>query len=251
MMHDAPKPTELYLDLMEKCLTGLIHEDPNQSPWMSREFNLAARELGRDWPIIAHSMIGRTRMSHLRRSAEFVLQNGIPGDFVETGVWRGGACIMMRAVLKAYGATDRRVWAADSFCGLPLPDTQKYPQDTNDQHYKFPELSVPLEEVQSNFAKYDLLDDRVQFLKGWFKDTLPTAPIEQLAILRLDGDMYGSTMEALLALFDKVSPGGFVIVDDFGNVPGCRQATLEFRTSRAIRDPIYNIDGFGVFWRKS
>jgi len=96
-----------------------------------------------------------------------------------------------------------------------------------------------------------LLDGQVRFLQGWFSETLPHAPIEKLAVLRLDGDMYESTMDVLRNLYDKVSEGGFIIVDDFGAVQGCQTAILEFRANRKITDPIHPIDGYGVFWRKS
>lgn len=239
----------LYLDMVQKCLINVIYEDPNQSQWAPAQYDRQLREYGRDWPLLAHSMIGNARMSQLRQAVEAVLQQGVPGDLIETGVWRGGACILMRAVLKAYGVTDRRVWVADSFCGLPQP-APGVEADAGDMHHTFKELAVPLEQVKANFAKYGLLDDQVCFLKGWFSETLPTAPIERLAILRLDGDMYGSTMDALTSLYDKVSEGGFVIVDDFGAVRGCQQAVMEFRSARGITDPILNIDGYGVFWRK-
>jgi len=241
---------KLYLDMVQRCIINTIYEDPNQSYWSPKVFDGNLRELGRDWPSKAHSMIGSRRMSNLRQITEFVVANNIPGDFVETGVWRGGACIMARAIFKAYGVTDRRVWVADSFCGLPAPNP-KYVADANDQHHSYPELAISLDEVKSNFAKYGLLDDQVVFLKGWFSETLPQAPIRQLAVLRLDGDMYESTMDGLLNLYDKVSPGGFVIVDDFGAVRACQQAVLEFRGKRLIEDPVQNIDGIGVFWQKS
>jgi len=141
------------------------------------------------------------------------------------------------------------VWVADSFCGLPTPNP-KYAADVNDQHHAYPELAISLEEVQANFAKYDLLDNQVVFLKGWFSETLPKAPIEQLAVLRLDGDMYESTIDGLIHLYDKVSAGGFIIVDDFGAVQGCQQAILDFRTARHIDDPMRNIDNVGIFWQK-
>ncbi|RPH80243.1 MAG: hypothetical protein EHM80_05790, partial [Nitrospiraceae bacterium] len=85
---------------------------------------------------------------------------------------------------------------------------------------------------------------------GWFRDTLPTAPISQLAVLRLDGDLYESTMDALNALYPKVSPGGFVVVDDYG-LPTCRAAIDDFRRARGIIDPIHRIDWTGVFWQRS
>jgi len=240
----------LYLDMVQRCIINTIYEDPNQGFWSPRVFDGKLRELGRDWPSKAHSMIGNLRMSNVRQVTEYVIANHIPGDFIETGVWRGGACIMARAVFKAYGVHDRRVWVADSFCGLPEPNP-KYTADANDKHHTYSELAISLEEVQANFAKYGLLDDQVVFLKGWFSETLPQAPIQTLAVLRLDGDMYESTMDGLVNLYDKVSPGGFVIVDDFGALQGCQQAILEFRASRGIEDAMQNIDGIGVFWCKS
>lgn len=240
----------LYLDMVQRCVINLIYEDPNQGFWAPRVYDAVLRRSGKDWPSQAHSMIGERRIANLRELAERVLVDQVPGDFIETGVWRGGACILLRAVLKSYGVSDRRVWVADSFCGLPKPDP-RYPADELSKHYSFPELAVAIEEVKSNFTKYGLLDDRVMFLEGWFSTSLPAAPIKQLAILRLDGDLYQSTMDAFVHLYDKVSPGGYVIVDDFGIIEPCRLATLEFRKEREIRDPIHDIDGCGIFWRKT
>lgn len=245
MEHDL---RALYLDMVERCVIGTVYEDPNFDHWSPHQYDPALRELGRDWPSKAHSMIGRVRMRNLRAILEHVIERGIPGDFVETGVWRGGACILARAVFRAYGARDRKVWVADSFAGLPPPDP-KYAADAGDPHHVYKELAVSLEEVKSNFDKYGLLDDQVVFLQGWFADTLATAGIQKLAVCRLDGDMYGSTMDALVALYDKVVPGGFIIVDDWV-LRGCQQAVRDFRGSRGIQDPIHDIDGFGAFWQK-
>jgi len=195
-------------------------------------------------------MIGKARMSQIRAAVFQVVNNNVPGDLVETGVWRGGACIYMRAILKALDVRDRIVWAADSFEGLPPADPARYPADADDKHHGFFQLVVSLEEVQANFAKYGLLDDQVRFLPGWFKDTLPAAPIGKIAVLRLDGDMYESTMDALTPLYDKVSPGGVVIVDDYGAVPACRQAIDDYRRAHHIEAPITRIDGLGVYWIK-
>ena len=241
--------TGRYLDLLENALTGQLVQDAPISPW-SKGFDPEIRMLGRDWPGTAPTMIGGARMRNIRVLAERVLDAGIPGDFLEAGVWRGGACILMRGILAAYGVQDRTVWVADSFAGLPPPDPDAYPADAGDRHHTFQELAVPLEEVRANFERYGLLDDQVQFLKGWFADTLPGAPIERLAILRLDGDMYSSTMQTLDALYAKVVPGGFVIVDDY-ILAGCRQAVHDFRDRHGITDEIEDIDGAGAFWRKT
>jgi O-methyltransferase len=242
-----------YLDLVRNSLIGLVHEDPELAQRVDAAvlpFDPERRALGKDWPVHAFSMIGAMRMLQLQRAAEFLIERGIPGDFIETGVWRGGACILMRAVLAAWGVTDRRVWVADSFRGLPAPDAQRYPKDAGSHLNVFPQLAVSADQVRANFERYDLLDDQVAFLEGWFRDTLPTAPIERLALLRMDGDLYESTMDALRALYDKVVPGGIVIVDDYGILEGCRAAVDDFRRERAIDEPIYRIDDSGVHWQR-
>jgi O-methyltransferase/8-demethyl-8-(2,3-dimethoxy-alpha-L-rhamnosyl)tetracenomycin-C 4'-O-methyltransferase len=249
-MNHIERLAGMYLDLMERVLLGVVYEDPPIDQWSGGVFNPLLRAKGRDWPSKAHTMIGFERLRNLRELMSHAISDGVPGDFVETGAWRGGACIYMRAVLKVFGIVDRRVWVADSFAGLPMPDLARYPtQDQGDLHHTFNELAVSLETVQENFRKYDLLDDQVRFLKGWFKDTLPVAPIDRIAILRLDGDMYASTMDALQALGHKVSPGGFIIVDDFGAVVGCRNAIADYRRQRDINAPIHDIDGIGAYWR--
>ena len=148
------------------------------------------------------------------------------------------------------GVTDRCVWVADSSAGVPRPNPERYPVDRGQKLHGFPALAVPIETVRANFARYGLLDEQVMFLQGWFRDTLPIAPIEKLAILRLDGDLYESTMDAFSALYDKVSVGGFVIVGDFGVFPNCRAAVVDFRRERGISDRIYDIDGSGIFWQR-
>lgn len=240
----------LYLALMQRCLINSIYEDPPTDLWKGDVYDPKRRQTGDDWPSLAHSMIGAERMFNLRCLCAYAISHNVPGDFIETGVWRGGAAIMMRAVLAAYGVKDRTVWLADSFEGLPAPDAARYPADAGDILYTAPQLAVSLEEVKSNFGKYDLLDEQVRFLKGWFKDTLPLAPIRQLAVLRLDGDLYESTMDSLNALYDKVSPGGFVIVDDY-NLGPCRAAVDEFRLVRGIIDPVQGIDQASIFWEKA
>lgn len=246
----AGRLRDAYLSLMEKCLTGTIYGDKALQATGGGIYDASIREVGRDWPSMAHTMIGVKRLANLRTLAERVIQQGIPGDFIETGVWRGGACILMRAVLHAYDIKDRRVWIADSFEGVPAPDPQKYPADQGSDYHTFRELAVPMETVRDNIAKYGLLDDQIVFLKGWFKDTLPAAPIKRLAILRLDGDLYESTMDALNALYDKLSPGGYIIVDDYHVVDGCRNAIHDFLAARRLAPQLCEIDGVGVYWLK-
>lgn len=233
-------PTQLYLDLLKRCVTDLVYEprDPE-------------RIEGKVWPARAHTMIGLLRLDSLQHCIENIITDNVPGDLIETGVWRGGACIFMRAVLKAYCVDDRRVWVADSFNGVPPPDAEKYPADAGLNLNDYPVLAVAIEAVRESFARYDLLDDQVGFIEGWFRDTLPTAPIQRLAVLRLDGDLYESTMDALTNLYPKLSVGGYVIVDDYGAIGACAQAVHDFRKAHNIADDLVRIDWSGVLWRRS
>jgi O-methyltransferase len=235
-----------YLSLLESALTGILFGDAPIDRWSGPNYDENRRMIGRDWPSHAHTMIGSVRLRSLRQMCETVLLDGIDGDFIETGVWRGGACILMKGVLSAHGDDKRRVFLADSFEGLPKPVLS---QDAGDLHHTYEQLAVSRSQVESNFRKYGLLDERVIFLEGWFRDTLPTAPIERLAILRLDGDMYESTMQALEALYPKLSSGGFVIIDDYFLAP-CANAVNDYRKRMAIETPILPIDGAGTWWRK-
>jgi glycosyltransferase involved in cell wall biosynthesis len=196
-----------------------------------------------------YTMIGRRRMDNVQFCVESVLRQGILGDLVECGVWKGGACIFMRGILKASGIGDRTVWVADSFCGLPPPAAET-DEGLDLSRSKFPQLAISLDRVKSYFDLFGLLDEQVRFLPGWFSDTLPGAGIQRISVLRLDGDLYSSTMDVFRNLYDKVSPGGFIIVDDYGVLPQCARATDEFRAARGITTPMERIDITGVFWRK-
>lgn len=239
---------DLYLTLLEKVLTGTLHGDAALSGTGTTQQDAIRRAVGYDWPATAETMIGVARLRNVRMLLERAIAEKIPGDFIETGVWRGGTCIYARAILMAHHQPTRRVFVADSFRGLPPPDPENYPADANDPHSTFAALSVSREEVERNFRRYGLLDENVVFVEGWFKDSLPTAPIEKIAVLRLDGDMYESTIQALNALYHKVSPGGFVIIDDY-ILKNCAQAVDNFRSTHRIYAPLSAVDGAAVWWQ--
>ena len=254
-----------YLDLLKKCLTRSIFESYAAAPvtaelmasiagygWIVVEpvpVDLDRRAQGKDWPADAETMVGLARLDNLEHCVASIVRDQVPGDLIEAGVWRGGSTIFMRAALEAFGDRHRRVWVADSFRGLPKPEVPG--GDAADEAWLAGNLAVGVEEVRANFEKYGLLDDRVQFLEGWFADTLPVAPIEQLALVRLDGDLYESTMQTLTALYPKLSPGGYLVVDDYGAVPQCRRAVEDFRRSHGVSEPIHEIDWTGVYWRRA
>ena len=231
----------LFLDLLHRTLLDI--------PYTSDGVKVAPNN---PFPTRCHTMVGDARLRNVRRLCERALSLQVPGDFMECGIWRGGCGIMMRGVIandefEKAAYSGRSVWLADSFQGVPPPSL---PQDAGINLHVFPLLAVSLAEVTENFRRYGLLDDRVKFLPGWFKDTLRSAPIESLSVLRLDGDLYESTWDCLTHLYHKLSPGGYIIIDDYNAIEACKLAVTEFRESRKISDEIILIDEYGVYWRK-
>jgi hypothetical protein len=255
----------LYLELLKRALMHTLYRPLDigaRGEYVKRELTEEeARDQGRDWPIYAQTMVGSKRLDHVQYCVETVLRDDVPGDFIETGVWRGGTCIFMRGVLKAHGDPSRVVVVADSFEGLPTVDPEKYPADAPFVQNKAPRvaarpdalvlslLEVSQPEVRRNFELYDLLDDRVEFLQGWFKDTLPTVREREWSVIRLDGDYYESTMDGLVNLYPKLSVGGFLIVDDY-SIDACRQAVHDYRTEHGITEKITTVDWTCVYWRR-
>ena len=269
-----PSATEIgqrYLDLLKRTLTRSLGDDsfssvpPNNRTALKRlrftcyaalnrvlkPLNLAVAQTNR---ATGETMMGLGALNNLHACLDDIIADGIPGDVMEAGVWRGGGCIFIRAHLLVHGAINRKVWVADSFEGLPKP-SGRFEADANDNLWQSEYLAVSEEAVRNNFRKYDLLDDQVVFLKGFFSDTMPTAPIERLALLRLDGDMYESTYVVLKHLYDRLSLGGYVIIDDYGMVDGCDKAIHDFRREHNIAEElkiIGSVSGkpLGAYWRK-
>ena len=265
----------LYLDLLKKTLTASVFDE---SAWSvlepggldgvyrriraaainalgkrslllvrSRPYDRVRRENGLDWPMFGFTMAGHKRLDNIQACIGAVVADKVPGDFVECGAWRGGCSIFAKAVFNIYGINDRKIWLADSFEGMPVLETEadKVDPDLSARRY----LAVSREEVENNFRKFDLLDSNVEFVKGWFSESLPRAPILQIAILRLDCDHYSSTMDALNGLFGRVSKGGFVIIDDYNAYAGCKAAVTEFRSVHRVAAQLIAIDDTAVFWR--
>lgn len=235
-----------YLDLLMATLTGLtpqqVVKEPQEVPFVYQ---------GRRRPPQALTMIGYPRLWNLESALRDLHARDIPGDVLEAGVWKGGACLYMKAVLRVLGDTTRTLWLADSFHGgFPEPDRDRYPADAPITIHRTWRGQTERGYVETMFRGYGLMDDRVKFLEGWFEETLPRAPIERLALLRCDGDMYSSTRQTLECLYDKVSVGGYVIMDDYGCIEQSRQATDDFRRARGIVTPMQTIDWAGAYWIK-
>ncbi len=251
MRCDANSARELYVDLLVRNLVDGIHGKPWEGPWRpGNKLDRGPHPAGRLGPIFGHTMVGIDRLENLRQLTQCALDEKIPGDFIETGVWRGGCCILMRGILAANEVCDRKVYVADSFAGVPAPRPNIYPADRELRLDLCTELVVPLETVKENFSRYGLLDDQVVFVKGLFSDTLPALNAGPFALARLDGDLYESTLVALQNLYPRLSPGGFLIIDDYGVIEACRQAVHDYRAQHNIDAPINRIDRSGVWWRR-
>ncbi len=261
-MSDLDRPAQphaaaLYFDLLKRSLTNTLYDqEPDADGDSEARFIHQFTKHYVNSP--AASMLPLCRFDHLEQCIADVVTNGVPGDLIETGAWRGGATIFMRAVLKVHGVSDRTVWVADSFEGFPEPDAERFPAEA--KHFKGPimtktlnHLATSIEGVRRNFEAYGMLDEQVRFLAGWFKDTLPSAPIRSLAILRLDGDYYESTWDALTTLYDKLSVGGYAIIDDYGEDRWtyCAKAVDDFRRERGIDEPLEWVDTKCCFWRRT
>ena len=289
--YDAESLSHSYLKLLKNTLTNTHYKKVDDSPLSERELRQAAEalvrvrekfgplaeagqipqaaevqrtlelftpEIGAGWfrrnTWESHTLLDPSGLSNVEFCLRNVLTREIPGDLIECGVWRGGTCIFMRGLLKALGDRDRTVWVADSFQGLPDPDPEVSPLDAISHEFLkvIGGFSVTLEAVQSNFREYDLLDNQVRFLPGWFADSLGPAPIENLALIRLDADYYDSTVQALEALYGKLSSGGYIIIDDYGIYTlGAKRAVDEFRARHSIEQPLVMVNESIAFWEKA
>src|SRR5580658_4299777 len=142
-------PYDRYIELMKRVLMDSIYSEEGDPTLEGRRLSTGEHEAGRHWPARAHTMIGRKRLDNVHACVEAAVRNNIPGDVMETGVWRGGATILMCAVLEALNDTSRQVWVADSFRGLPPPKPE-FEADAGDRHYEFTPLAISKDQVRAN-----------------------------------------------------------------------------------------------------
>lgn len=249
---------EKYITVVKDALTGTLLETPSVS-WEvlgkghgtlpETPYVAASRAAGLDWPKYGYTMVGTARLDMLQSALIDVISRRIPGDFIECGVWRGGASIFARLVWNAYHKTARTVYVADSFAGLP-PSRTSLEQSIKWDHTPF--LEVPLASVKRNFEHFgaDALRN-VVFIKGFFNDTLPLwrPRIKALSVLRLDGDMYESRADIMANLYEQVSVGGYVIVDDWFGFP-CRNAVEDFMRHHGRNLDVVPIDKVSAYFVK-
>lgn len=258
---DLDQMIRAYLDLLKLCLCDLAGGGTMSARGLP-DGGLEARELapdelelrieGRDWPLHGLTMCGLRRLDDLQRCVESVVTDDVEGDLIEAGSWRGGASILMRAVLDCLGVADRTVWLADSFQGFPphTPGTSRAYRRTLEPFLApFEYLAAPLEDVKANLARFGLLDG-VRFVPGFFADTLDGLADQRWSLVRLDADTYDPTLLALECLYPGLSVGGYAVIDDYGALDECRAAVDEYRGTHGVTEPLETVDWACVRWRK-
>ena len=193
------------------------------------------------------TMVRKGALVDLALQVRAALVYDVPGDFVECGVWRGGAAFLMADCLRRAGVRNRKVWLFDSFQGLPDPREIDGPAarehaDNPDSPWYFDNCAASLEEVRR--AAHQLgLEDYVELVEGWFDDTLPAyrSRLGEIAILRIDCDWHASVKCCLDNLYDNVSPNGFVVFDDYFTFDGAAVAVHEFLGERRLAHRLENV----------
>jgi hypothetical protein len=256
---DAESLRLAYLDLLKLTLCDLAGTRTIsvtrtfEGDVMSRELDgelLRFRTAGMDWPLHGLTMVGLARLDDLQGCVESIVREGIAGDLIEAGTWRGGASILMRATLDSLGEEQRTLWVADSFQGFPqaaVPEGGGYDLDADLAAVDY--LAVPLDEVRQSFERFGL-ERGVELVPGFFEETLPALSDKRWSLVRLDGDTYDATRLSLEALYPGLAAGGYLIVDDYLQIDPCRDAVDEFRREHEITEPIEPIDWSGARWRK-
>jgi hypothetical protein len=188
-----------------------------------------------------YSMCSYARLRGLHRAVRYALAHDVAGDVVECGVARGGSLAMLGLTLRQLRA-ERTLWGFDTFEGLPAPTAEDPDYATAKQYTGT--CRGELSEVERLLTRFDLLD-RCKLVKGLFQDTVPGCGISAIAVLHLDGDWYESLKVCLEHLYDRVSPGGVIQIDDYGHWAGARKAVEEFLSRRYIRARLRYVDATG------
>lgn len=224
---------------------------PLLSPDYGPELERTIRQVRR------HTMTSPRRIAALCDSVEHVVRSGVPGAVVECGVWRGGSMMAAALTLLRLDAADRDLYLFDTFAGMPPPtddDTfsaydgyspsrrwrrRQRPEGHNRWHY------VPADDVRAAVLSTGYPAERVHLVEGRVEETLPDRAPASIAVLRLDTDWYASTKHEMEQLYPRLSPGGVLIVDDYGHYEGARRAVDQYFDAYGERPLLSRIDYTG------
>lgn len=247
-MPDSALHRDAYIDLIKRSITNYCYlggEAPFEQFRAVAHYNLTQSEWKIDPVSRPITLLTKQQLDLVEHSIVAVEKRGVPGDFLEAGVWRGGVIILMRAMIKALGITDRKVVAADSFAGIPM-NTRAVGDPVDQWRDRW---VASLDEVKQNVARFGLLDEKVEFLPGFFADTLKGLAGQRYAVIRLDSDSYDSVEESLVYLYPLLSKGGVIIIDDW-HLVGCKAAVTNYRNRHNIAEELKVHDG-NAYWVKA
>jgi O-methyltransferase len=195
--------------------------------------------------VFPYTMVGLPRLRKLHELAESIDDLGVLGDVVECGTCNGGTGAILASVA-CRSSYNRHVWLLDSFEGLPPAGEEDGAQAGDYTGF----CCGHEDRVREVLRLCTVPDQAVTLVKGWFQDTLPKLSVSRIALLHIDADWYDSVRVVLEHLYDRVSPGGYVVFDDYGYWEGCRKACDELRATRHIRTPLVDVDGVGAYFQK-
>ncbi len=261
---DAQALRAAYLELLKLSLCDLTGASTREVRWtgdrrvfsrtLAGDDQIANRRLGKDWPLDGLTMVGMSRLDDLQACVESVVADGVEGDMIEAGAWRGGASILIRATLDSLGAHDRTLWVADSFQGFAPPQAGDPEADRELEAHmsQIGFLAPSLETVKGYFERFGVADN-VNFVPGYFEETMAELSGRRWSLVRLDADTYRATRVTLDALYPGLANGGYLVIDDYFHpyLPeSCRKAVDDFRAEHSIHEPVQQIDWNGARWRK-
>ena len=202
-----------------------------------------------------YTMTSPERLLALCDAIQYIVDQDLPGDIVECGVWRGGSMMAAASTLLQAGDASRRLWLFDTFDGMSEPDAADIDLAGNpatrllSEQDKQDAMSIwcrsPLDEVKSNLASTGYPDGQMEFVAGKVEETIPGKIPETISCLRLDTDWYESTMHELVHLYPRLVPGGVLIIDDYGHWQGCRRAVDEYIEKNSLSLFLNRIDYTG------
>lgn len=248
MIQTDPHPAQsAYIELIKRAITNYHYLGGDVALADFRALDLYDAKRG-EWRIAAEArpltLLTKGQLDLIEELARQVIGQAVAGDFIEAGVWRGGAIVLLRALLKVSGIADRRVFAADSFAGIPLNVSFRH-----DPVDKWSDRWVASRgEVEQGIARFGLLDPQVVFVEGFFAESLKALAGERFALIRLDSDSYESVLTSLEFLYPLLSPGGALIIDDW-HLVGCQMAVGHYRTRHGITERIETTAG-NAWWIK-
>lgn len=199
------------------------------------------------------TMTTTERLHALWSSVNYVARARIPGDIVECGVWRGGSMMLAALELLRTASHDRRLWLYDTFAGLPKPDAEvdvdvlgnraidgwnAHTLTDGKTYWAYADRA----DVTANMLSTGYPEGLLTFVEGMVEETIPATAPGAISLLRIDTDWYASYRHVLNALYDRVSPGGIVIFDDYGHFGGARKAVDEFLAEHSIVSPLIRVD---------